>query len=55
MAVYASVLAYLLLGEPIQPFHLAGITLILIGFAIAILPPRIVRSAPGIAEAVRRP
>jgi drug/metabolite transporter (DMT)-like permease len=43
MAVYASVLAYALLGEPIRPFHLAGITLILIGFAIAILPPRIAR------------
>jgi drug/metabolite transporter (DMT)-like permease len=39
MAVYASVLAYVLLGEPIRPFHLAGISLILIGFAIAIMPP----------------
>jgi drug/metabolite transporter (DMT)-like permease len=55
MAVYASVLAYVLLGEPIRPFHLAGISLILIGFAIAILPPRIARSAPGIADAIRRP
>jgi drug/metabolite transporter (DMT)-like permease len=53
MAVYASVLAYVLLGEPISPFHLAGISLILIGFAVAILPPRIVRPAPGVAEAVK--
>jgi drug/metabolite transporter (DMT)-like permease len=55
MAVYASVLAYVLLGEPIQPFHLAGISLILIGFAIAILPARIARSAPSVADAIRRP
>jgi drug/metabolite transporter (DMT)-like permease len=55
MAVYASVLAYVLLGEPIRPFHLAGISLILIGFAVAILPPRIARSAPRAAEAIRRP
>jgi drug/metabolite transporter (DMT)-like permease len=55
MAVYASVLAYVLLGESIRLFHLAGITLILTGFVVAILPPRIARSAPGVAEAVRRP
>jgi drug/metabolite transporter (DMT)-like permease len=55
MAVYASVLAYVLLGEPIRLFHLAGITLILLGFAIAILPPRNARSAPGVAEAIHRP
>jgi drug/metabolite transporter (DMT)-like permease len=53
MAVYASVLAYVLLGEPISPFHLAGISLILIGFAVAILPPRIARPAPSVAEAVK--
>jgi drug/metabolite transporter (DMT)-like permease len=53
MAVYASVLAYVLLDEPIRPFHLAGISLILIGFAIAILPPRIARPAPRAAEAVK--
>jgi drug/metabolite transporter (DMT)-like permease len=52
MAVYASVLAYVLLGEPIRPFHLAGITLILAGFAVAILPPRIARS--DVAEVIRR-
>lgn len=40
MAVYASVLAYLLLGETIRLFHLVGISLILLGFAIAILPAR---------------
>ena len=55
MAVYASVLAYVLLGESIRPFHLAGISLILTGFAIAILPPRLARAAPGAAEAIRRP
>jgi len=52
MAVYASVLAYVLLGESIRLFHLAGITLILTGFAVAILPPRIARSE--VAEAIRR-
>jgi hypothetical protein len=55
VAVYASVLAYVLLGEPIRLFHLAGITLILIGFAFAVLPARIARRAPGVAEAIRRP
>ncbi|WP_051248121.1 DMT family transporter [Inquilinus limosus] len=41
VAVYSSVLAFLLLGEPIRGFHLVGIGLILLGFAIAILPARI--------------
>jgi drug/metabolite transporter (DMT)-like permease len=37
MAVYAALLAALLLGEPIRGFHLVGITLILAGFALATL------------------
>jgi drug/metabolite transporter (DMT)-like permease len=55
MAVYASVLATVLLGESIRLFHLAGIALILTGFAVAILPPRVARPAPDVVEAVRRP
>lgn len=39
MAVYSSVLALVLLGEPIRLYHLAGIALILAGFAVAVLPP----------------
>jgi len=35
MAVYAALLAALLLGEPIRGFHLIGIALILAGFALA--------------------
>lgn len=38
MAVYSAALAFLLLGEPVHGFHLVGIGLILLGFAIAILP-----------------
>lgn len=40
MPVYATVLAVVLLGEPVRVFHAVGIGLILIGFAIAVLPPR---------------
>lgn len=40
MAVYSSTLAFLLLGEPVRPFHLIGITLILSGFTIAVMRPR---------------
>ncbi|SOC90381.1 Permease of the drug/metabolite transporter (DMT) superfamily [Rhizobium sp. AN5] len=41
MPVYASALALTFLGEPIHTFHLIGIALILIGFAIAVrLKPR---------------
>ncbi|WP_202964680.1 DMT family transporter [Inquilinus limosus] len=38
MAVYSSALAFLLLGEPVRGFHLIGIGLILLGFAIAVVP-----------------
>jgi drug/metabolite transporter (DMT)-like permease len=38
VAVFTALLAYLLLGEPVQGFHALGILLILIGFAIATLP-----------------
>ncbi|TSD87571.1 DMT family transporter [Mycobacterium sp. KBS0706] len=38
MAVYSAALAFLLLGEPVHGFHLVGIGLILLGFAIAVLP-----------------
>lgn len=55
MAAYASVLAYVLLGEPIRLFHLAGISLILVGFAVAILPARAARRASAeLAAAGRR-
>lgn len=40
MAIYSSVLAFLLLGEPVRAFHLIGISLILLGFAVAVLPRR---------------
>jgi drug/metabolite transporter (DMT)-like permease len=40
VAVYSAVLAFLLLGEPIQGFHLVGIALILAGFAVATLRRR---------------
>jgi drug/metabolite transporter (DMT)-like permease len=40
MAVYASILAFVLLGEPVKDFHLVGIGLILAGFALAIVPRR---------------
>ncbi|WP_225771191.1 DMT family transporter [Inquilinus sp. Marseille-Q2685] len=38
VAVYSSALAFLLLGEPVRGFHLIGIGLILLGFAIAVVP-----------------
>ena len=38
VAVFTAVLAFILLGEPVQGFHLAGILLILAGFAAATLP-----------------
>jgi drug/metabolite transporter (DMT)-like permease len=38
MPVYSSVLAAVLLGEPIRVFHLVGISLILCGFLVAVLP-----------------
>jgi drug/metabolite transporter (DMT)-like permease len=47
MAVYASILAFLLLGEPVKTFHLVGIGLILAGFALAILPHRAARIGGG--------
>jgi drug/metabolite transporter (DMT)-like permease len=44
MAVYAGVLAFVLLGEPIRAFHLIGIAIILAGFVAAAWPTK--RSAP---------
>jgi drug/metabolite transporter (DMT)-like permease len=38
VAIYSSVVAFLLLGERVQGFHLAGIALILAGFSLAALP-----------------
>lgn len=40
MAIYSSVLAFVLLGERIQAFHVAGIALIMAGFGLATLPRR---------------
>lgn len=40
MAIYSAVLAFILLGERVHWFHLAGIALILTGFALATLPAR---------------
>jgi drug/metabolite transporter (DMT)-like permease len=39
MAVYSAALAFLLLQEPVHPYHFIGIVLILSGFAIATLMP----------------
>lgn len=39
VALFTAVLAFLLLDEPVQPFHLAGIALILLGFFIALGRP----------------
>lgn len=38
VAVFTALLAFVLLGEPVQGFHTLGILLILSGFAIATLP-----------------
>ncbi|HEY5794490.1 MAG TPA: DMT family transporter [Bosea sp. (in: a-proteobacteria)] len=35
VALFTAALAFLLLGEPVRPFHLIGIALILAGFALA--------------------
>jgi drug/metabolite transporter (DMT)-like permease len=53
MAIYSSALAFLLLGEPIRTFHVGGIALILVGFAVAVVPLRPARTsyAPGRAAA----
>jgi drug/metabolite transporter (DMT)-like permease len=45
MALYSSVLAFLLLREPVNTYHLVGIALILSGFAVATLSQR--RAATG--------
>lgn len=36
MAVYSSVLAFVLLAEPVRPFHLVGMFLILLGFGLTL-------------------
>jgi drug/metabolite transporter (DMT)-like permease len=38
VAVFTAILAFLLLGEPVRDFHVAGIILIMAGFALATLP-----------------
>jgi len=40
MPLWAAVAAWALLGEALQPFHLAGVVLVLPGVALATLPPR---------------
>lgn len=45
VAVFTALLAFLLLGEPVETFHAVGILLILGGFAIATLPLPRLRSA----------
>lgn len=51
MAAYASVLAFVLLGEPVRAYHLVGISLILLGFTVAVLPRRSVPAEAAPAEA----
>ncbi|WP_342361759.1 DMT family transporter [Terrarubrum flagellatum] len=45
MAVYSSLLAILLLGEPVRAFHIVGIALILLGLAATFLPDLRLRQA----------
>jgi drug/metabolite transporter (DMT)-like permease len=55
VAVYSSALAFLLLGEPVRAFHLIGIALILLGFAIAVLPFRMIRLGRPARETSAKP
>lgn len=45
VAVFTALLAWLLLGEPIRGFHVAGIGLILSGFLLATVSPQVFRRA----------
>lgn len=46
VAVFTAILAFLLLGEPVRDFHIAGIGLIMAGFALATLPMAKRRALP---------
>ena len=51
VALFTAALAFLVLGEPVRPFHLIGIALILAGFALATISrtadrPRLTASSP---------
>lgn len=46
MPVYGVVLAILLLGERLEPFHVAGIALVIGGVVLATLPAGLLRRAP---------
>jgi len=40
VALFTALLAFLVLGEPVHTFHLAGIALILLGFFVTTTPSR---------------
>jgi drug/metabolite transporter (DMT)-like permease len=46
MPLFASVLAMAVLGERVQPYHLAGFMLVLAGALLALGFPRLLSSAP---------
>lgn len=54
VALFTAALAFLVLGEPVRPFHLIGITLILAGFALATIS-RKTPARPGLSAILPRP
>lgn len=54
VALFTAALAFLVLGEPVRPFHLIGITLILAGFALATIS-RKAPDRPGLSTILPRP
>ena len=54
VALFTAALAFLVLAEPVRPFHLIGITLILAGFALATIS-RKAPGRPGLSAILPRP